>query len=91
MRTILKKKIFFQYKKQMICIYLFFVDMGEDKNVYNDIPVAFCNKCLSLRIKAIDINNPEDDYWEDCGSTDIGHTDIFDWEEKYKEKYNINF
>ena len=49
MKTILKKKIFFRYKKPMICTYLFFVDMEEDKNVYNDIPVAFCNKCLSLR------------------------------------------
>ena len=49
MKTILKKKIFFRYKKPMICTYLFFVDMEEDKNIYNDIPVAFCNKCLSLR------------------------------------------
>ena len=48
-------------------MYLFIVDMGENIDNYNDIPVAYCKKCLSLRVKVLDRNNKEEDYCDEGG------------------------
>jgi hypothetical protein len=32
-----------------------------------------------------------DDFCDNCGSTDLAETDIFTWEDMYKEKYNNDF
>ena len=72
-------------------MFLFIVDMEENNETYNDIPIAYCKKCLSLKVKVLDRDNKEEDYCDECGSTDIGYINIFDWEKMYKEKYNINF
>jgi hypothetical protein len=53
---------------------------------YNEEPVFYCKKCLSLRIREIeDIRNSE--YCDDCGSAEIGQCNIKEWEELYKAKY----
>ena len=53
------------------------------KKEYNDIPVFFCEDCLSLTILKMDDYN----YCKDCGSTNIKLTMIDDWEKRYKQKY----
>jgi hypothetical protein len=55
---------------------------------YNDIPVLFCKKCLSLLIKSDMFIG---DYCAECGGTDIGETHIEDWEILYLRKYNKKF
>lgn len=55
---------------------------------YDQVPVYYCRQCLSLRIKSI---NSYVDYCDECGSTDIGETDIFTWKKMYKEKYGKDY
>lgn len=52
---------------------------------YEDDPVVFCNKCLSLSIKHSDI--VDTDYCSCCGCSDISEAPIAEWENKYKKKY----
>lgn len=59
--------------------------MKKEKS-YNDDPVYYCKRCLSLKIR----QNPflkDTDYCEDCGTTDIGTTSIEEWNRMYEEKY----
>jgi len=60
--------------------------MEEDVD-YNKEPVYYCTRCLSLYIR----NIGDLDYCEKCGSTSIQETQIEDWEEKYKNKFNKSF
>lgn len=56
---------------------------------YDDEPVEYCLKCYSLKIRyeeAIDT-----DCCMDCGSTEIGVTDIDTWEHLYKNRYGHKF
>ena len=56
------------------------------KEDYNNEPVYYCRRCLSLKIRDVEsIENSE--YCDDCGSTDIGRTSIEDWDKMYVEKY----
>lgn len=48
-----------------------------NKEDYNNIPVAYCKHCLSLKIMIVDENL---NYCDDCGCTDIEFTHIKDWE-----------
>lgn len=51
---------------------------------YNDIPVFYCKKCLSLAIK------DDDDGMaccNDCGDIRIGRTTIDAWEKQYIYMY----
>lgn len=52
------------------------------KEEYNSQPVEFCNKatCCSLNIIEDEDGSV---YCKDCGSTNIGKTDIATWEEYY--------
>jgi hypothetical protein len=50
---------------------------------YNDIPVFYCKKCLSLKIKSV-IGM---DYCDDCNSTNIDKCHIKEWEKMYEERY----
>ena len=50
---------------------------------YDNEPVYYCRRCLSLAIKTIG----QYDYCDTCSCTDIGTTDIYTWQEMYKEKY----
>ena len=69
-------------------------DYREEINVdYNAIPVFYCKHCLSLNIKTVDesIDTEYLDFCADCGSTEIGQTDIHTWEKMYEQKYGKNF
>jgi hypothetical protein len=54
---------------------------------YNDIPVYYCTQCLSLRI----IGAGWDNFCDECNSTDIAQTNIFDWEKLYEQRYGYKF
>jgi hypothetical protein len=56
------------------------------KESYDDEPVFYCKRCLSLKIKPIPLFNNQD-YCEDCGSADIGKCNIEEWLKLYKDKY----
>ena len=58
------------------------------KEEYNNIPVSYCKRCLSLRIMILTDNIC---YCEECGYTGIDEAHIRDWEDKYEEKYNKIF
>lgn len=69
-------------------------DYREESNVdYNAIPVFYCKHCLSLNIKTVDesIGTEYLDFCANCGSTEIGQTDIHTWEKMYEQKYGKNF
>ena len=56
---------------------------------YEDEPVKYCPRCLSLKIKYEEIRDTE--YCGDCGCTDIEEAPIDVWERKYKAKYGHSF
>ena len=58
------------------------------KEEYNEIPVHYCSRCLSLKIR---IMGDTEDYCDVCGCTDILTTNINEWEQMYENKYGINF
>ena len=60
---------------------------------YNSEPVFYCKHCLSLNIKSVDdsINADYLDFCDECGSTEVGKTDIHIWEKMYEQKYGRNF
>lgn len=59
----------------------------SDKKEYEDIPVYYCKRCLSLAIKG------EDDleYCDDCGCTDIDCALMDDWDELYYKRFGRYF
>lgn len=61
--------------------------MTEEKVYYNDIPVYYCKKCLSLKIKGVG----DLDYCGNCGSTDIDQAHIKYWDNLFVEKYGKHF
>lgn len=67
-------------------------DMYLENNEYNDIPVHYCRRCLSLKVITVDVGDDQAfDYCDECGGTDIGTTDINDWEIQYENKYGREF
>ena len=54
---------------------------SQIENEYNDVPVMWCEKCLSLHILTLDsnINGVSEKYCEKCLSTDITVGHIFEW------------
>lgn len=58
-----------------------------NKEDYNNEPVLYCEECLSLRIMEIDGT----DFCDKCGSTNIGETNIFEWENMYIKKCGGKF
>lgn len=65
------------------------------KQEYNDIPVFYCKRCLSLLIShplISKIKKPEEvddfDFCCECSSSDIGQCSIEEWEEMYKKAHN---
>lgn len=55
---------------------------------FNDIPVLYCKRCLSLLIGGDEFLG---DYCMDCGCTDIGKAHIEEWEVLYAQKYKKKF
>ena len=57
---------------------------------YDEEPVYYCRRCLSLRIK--DVPRMEDsDYCEDCGSTDVGTCHVTEWESLYEARHGVRY
>lgn len=61
----------------------------ERLNDYDSEPIAFCEKCLSPKIKHEDIVNA--DYCADCGCFDIKEAKVEDWERMYEQKYGHKY
>lgn len=59
-----------------------------DRN-YDAEPVAYCKHCYSLKVKHED--SIDADCCMDCGSTEIGTTDIHSWERLYQERYGVKY
>lgn len=60
------------------------------KEDFNSIPVFYCKKCLSLKIRDVEhLTNSE--YCDECGSTDIATGNINEWEKKYNLRFGHNF
>ena len=55
-------------------------------NPFDEIPVLYCKRCLSLLIKEDEVMG---DYCAKCGTTDIAETDIHTWEELNKKKEEL--
>ena len=61
-------------------------------NKYDNEPVHFCKKCLSLKILTGAVNGEEFDYCDDCDSEEIAVApNIQAWEELYVGKYGHKF
>jgi len=58
--------------------------LKNDKQEYDDIPVLYCSRCLSLKIMEDDVMG---DYCPECGSTDIQEANIEDWIKLYEKQY----
>lgn len=54
---------------------------------YNDIPVYYCNNCLSLAIQIIGKPEDNDSLCTYCNRTDVKQTHIQEWREMWKNKY----
>lgn len=52
------------------------------KEDYNNEPVFYCDRCLSLNIK----DAGGIDYCDDCGGTKISTTNIGHWEDMCQER-----
>lgn len=65
------------------------IDQESPEQDYNDIPVEYCTKCLSLRI--INYQGRVKSYCEECGNVETATTHIDNWEEMYKKRYGIAF
>lgn len=66
--------------------------MGNNmqENDYNQEPVFFCKKCLSLKIRDVEhLDNSE--YCDSCGSTDIAQTSIEHWDTLYVTRYGKHY
>ncbi len=60
------------------------------KEDYDDEPVYYCKRCLSLNIRQVPLMENLD-YCGECGSTEIETTSIEEWKALYKEKYGRDF
>ena len=58
----------------------------KQDNPYDNEPVFYCKSCLSLKIKTVPMMAGFD-YCDKCGSTNIEEASIWEWENKYIEKY----
>jgi hypothetical protein len=57
---------------------------------YDDDPVYYCTRCLSLKIKPIpDIKG--ENYCCDCGTTLVSKTTIDKWKEMYRNRYGKDY
>lgn len=60
------------------------------KEEYNNEPVLYCAKCLSLRVMGVK-GMQDSDYCDACGSTHIEQCHIEEWEELYKKRYGTRY
>lgn len=58
---------------------------------YEEEPVYYCRRCLSLGIKILTSEDTEVDYCTKCGCTTIDSTDIWGWKRRYFARYKKPF
>lgn len=63
--------------------------MSKINKDYDSEPVEYCLKCYSLKIKHED--SLDIDCCCNCGSTEIGETDIDTWEKLYEKRYGHKY
>tara|TARA_R110000851_G_scaffold71614_3_gene159202 strand:+ start:5521 stop:5742 length:222 start_codon:yes stop_codon:yes gene_type:complete len=62
------------------------------KEEYNDVPVSYCTKCISLKVITLTgmdnlkFDTPEH-YCSNCGNAEIGETHIENFKLKYQKFY----
>ena len=61
-----------------------------DRESYDDEPVYYCKRCLSLKVCQMPMVTDQC-YCEDCGTVDIGETSFEEWDEMYVEKYGHHY
>jgi hypothetical protein len=61
---------------------------GERRKYYDSIPVAYCDRCLSLNIRTT-IDN--EDYCDSCGALEMKYGSIDEWKELAANKYGKEF
>ena len=60
------------------------------KDSYDDEPVYYCKRCLSLNILQIPMVTDQS-YCGDCGTVDVAKASFEEWDELYVEKYGHHF
>lgn len=68
----------------------FGMNTEESNSMYDEEPVYYCKRCLSLNIRAIPFVTDQD-YCADCGIIDVGVATIEEWKEMYKKKYGRDY
>lgn len=63
------------------------LEQDTQHNEYNNEPVVYCKRCLSLAIRT----EGGTEYCDKCGSTEVESANIFDWEKMYGIKYGGNY
>lgn len=61
-------------------------EVKKTKEEYNDVPLFYCKRCLSLAILRID-DLEGIDYCKKCGGTEVGVSLLDTWEQMYKDMY----
>ena len=61
----------------------------KEPTKYDEEPVVYCKKCLSLRILRMGLDDLV--YCDNCGGTDTGELNIKEWETLYKNKYGFKY
>ena len=61
-----------------------------DKESYDDEPVYYCKRCLSLKICQVPMVENQS-YCEDCGTVDIGEASFEEWDAMYVQKYGHHY
>ena len=66
------------------------VPFNPSDSDYNNETVTYCSRCLSLAI--VNVEDPMrfgfSCFCDNCTSTDTEESSIFEWEEKFKARYN---
>lgn len=65
------------------------IEKERKRQEYNNEPVFYCTRCLSLRIMSVP--KSEDCFCDKCNSNQIGQTSIEHWGELYKERNHHSF
>lgn len=61
-----------------------------DKESYDDEPVYYCRRCLSLKICQMPMVEDQS-YCEDCGNVSVAMSSFEEWDELYYEKYGHHY
>lgn len=63
---------------------------SKETESYDEEPVYYCKRCLSLSIKSLPAMG-DVDYCTECGNAETGITTIDKWLEMYKAKYGHDY